>query len=67
MPDTIERLATVLIREDSDLTEVYEALQPLMAPQLFRSLGLHLDLCPIHLCDIQICKDDGEHGDEVYV
>jgi hypothetical protein len=52
--------------ENTDLCEIYETLQPVMPTERFIDLGCALELCPLHFCDMQICKDDGIHGDEVY-
>jgi len=49
-----------------DSTDIYEALQPYLEPDVFKALGAKLELCPIHYCDFQICVDDQVHGDEVY-
>jgi len=49
-----------------DLTDIYEYLQPLMSPRLFKMLGAALEFCPVHFCDLRICEDDQLHGDEVY-
>lgn len=59
-------LAESLLAEDFDLCEVYERMQPLVAADVFKSLGAALELCPLHFCDLAICEDDGVHGDEVY-
>lgn len=50
----------------ADITDVYEALQPFLVPRDFHMLGLCLELCPAHFCDLQICMDDGIHGAEIY-
>jgi hypothetical protein len=62
----ITKLGTEMLREGTDLTDLYEAMKPVLAPALFKELGAVLELCPIHCCDFQICVDDGIHGDEVY-
>lgn len=62
----VDQLATALLSEDQDITDIYEALQSLMGPKSHNLLGLKLELCPVHFCDIQICIDDQIHGDEVY-
>jgi len=61
----LNKLAETLIGE-SDITDLYEALMPFLSLRDFILLGGLIELCPIHLCDIQICIDDRQHGVEVY-
>ena len=51
---------------DTDYIGVYEALAPFLSRADHVALGAMLELCPDHYCDIDICRDDGIHGYEVY-
>lgn len=63
----LDDLAEVMLdQENHDITDVYEALKPLICHRWFQILGEKLELCPLHCCDIQICLDDRIHGLEVY-
>lgn len=44
--------------DDKDLTDIYEALEPYLTLAQFVDLGTKMELCPIHYCDAQICRDD---------
>jgi len=64
--DPIEALAKALLADEHDYLEILETIKPNMAPDLFKRLCLMLEVCPVHVCDYQICVDDQLHGDEVY-
>lgn len=49
-----------------DAVPIYESLEDVLPPPVYRELGAMLELCPTHHCDIQICLDDMVHGNEVY-
>ncbi len=71
MNPAISTLAEKLLQASAmdgtaDITDIYEALKPALTHRNFLDLGLALELCPQHYCDIQICLDDQVHGCEVY-
>jgi hypothetical protein len=43
---------------EQDITDVYDALAPLLPHDAFVELGHALELCPVHRCDERICADD---------
>jgi len=64
--DPIEALAKALLADEGDLILILDHMKPNLAPDLFKRLCLMLEVCPVHVCDYQICVDDQLHGDEVY-
>ena len=54
----LDDLTDGLGHDEPDAFEVIEHLQPVMAPVLFKQLCESREICPIHICDIQICRDD---------
>ena len=65
-PAHLEALAAAIVADEPDSLDVFEALKPVLSREDFKRLGAMLDYCPIHVCDIQICLDDGIHGNEVF-
>jgi len=51
---------------EHDYLDVLEELKTLLPEQTFKTLCEETETCPVHVCDIQICLDDKEHGLEVY-
>lgn len=64
--ESVDKLASALLDDEGDYISVFHALEPLLTPPAFVALGAALELCPLHYCDIRICLDDREHGEEVY-
>jgi hypothetical protein len=54
----LETLGQAMV--EPEVTELYEALKPFLTPAQHRELAEMLDLCPVHGCDIQICRDDND-------
>lgn len=38
--------------------EIVVALRPVMAPEVWRQLAESWELCPVHVVDAAICRDD---------
>lgn len=59
---------TILARQLLDMTPtdecdhitMIESLQPLLAPAIFDAICDATEICPMHLCDMQICADDDD-------
>lgn len=67
--EDIHKLAEAILGQgdgEHDLTNIFEALEPFMDKEDYVTLAEGMELCPVHHCDLQICIDDGVHGDEVY-
>jgi hypothetical protein len=55
-----EALAEVLLNGETYHIDALEALKPLLAPTVFADVCAAMEVCPTHLCDIQICLDDAD-------
>lgn len=44
----------------TDLLEVLEKIHPLLSEHHWKQLSMQFDVCPWHVCDIDICMDDDE-------
>jgi hypothetical protein len=66
--DPVAVLADLLLDQggDRDYLEALEGIKLNMEPENFKRLCAMMDVCPIHNCDIEICRDDQVHGYEVY-
>jgi len=53
----IESLAADLLESEDHLAGL-ERLKPLLTPEAFLDLAAAIEVCPVHLCDEQICRDD---------
>lgn len=52
-------LAVALLdHDDLDHLEALEALRPVLSPPVFDATCERMEVCPVHLCDEQICRDD---------
>lgn len=59
--EPITTLATALLAIDDDnidALDALDALRPLLDTHHFNALCAMLDICPMHICDIDICADD---------
>lgn len=43
-----------------DHLEALRTIKPILMPADFSDVCLALDVCPVHVCDIEICADDDE-------
>ena len=59
--EPITTLATAILAIDDDTIDMLDALHALRAlldDHHFTMLALACDICPMHICDIDICADD---------
>ena len=52
-------LATLLL-EIEDPYEALEAIRPILVETAFVDVCDAMEICPVHFCDAQICRDDEE-------
>jgi len=53
----IESLAADLLESEDHLAGL-ERLRPLLTAEAFLDLAAAIEVCPVHICDEQICRDD---------
>lgn len=63
MSTPVEALANALLNisadeDEADMLEAVEALRSLLQQQDYEELCEALEVCPIHACDEEICRDD---------
>ena len=51
-------LASTMLDDEKDHIDLFKALEPLLTRQQAVYLAAMLEICPIHYCDDQICRDD---------
>lgn len=56
--DPIDHLAGLLLGGEADHIELLEALKPLLDVTKFTRLCDACEVCPLHIHDAQICRDD---------
>lgn len=56
--DTDLQELALAILENPDHTRVFAALKPYLDAPTFKELGYMTELCPVHCCDAEICRDD---------
>lgn len=55
----VEFLADALLADDvADRLATVEALQVILTPPVCADVCAAIEVCPTHLCDDQICRDD---------
>lgn len=54
----INAIATLIASSDIDFCELIELLHPLMPFPDYCALALQLDICPMHITDLDSCADD---------
>lgn len=54
--DLLARL--VLNDEEGDFPESLELLSQVLPTELWEGLAERVDACPVHVCDVEICRDD---------
>lgn len=58
-PSAIPALADALLnRDDLDILDALTELKPLLTGPAFDELATLCDMCPIHLQDLDSCRDD---------
>lgn len=46
--------------EDTDHLEILESIRSILTPEHFTAVAESMEVCPIHVCDVEICIDDEE-------
>lgn len=60
-PSAMPALASALLdADDVDILDALAALRPLLTPAAFDELAILCDMCPMHMQDIDSCRDDDE-------
>lgn len=59
-----QKIAEALVSSDADWLEALEALKPHLPTDLFTAVCEMCGVCPVHLCDEEICIDDAPGGCE---
>jgi hypothetical protein len=47
------------VEDGFDVIAGVEAARLILTPQAYEALCSHLDVCPMHVCDLDTCADDG--------
>lgn len=54
----LDDLAKTILDDEKDHIDLFVALKPLLSRTQIKYLADCLELCPVHDCDSQICRDD---------
>lgn len=57
LDEAVTALNTLLSTSD-DVFAALEALEPFLHPYVFATVAPQWEMCPVHVCDVQICVDD---------